>query len=188
MAPWPCLSFTPGRYHHHASKKAGILLNPCQSINTPLPAVNKVPSRWCHLALQHLPPYQHANPHMSRLRHSFAAARNDPGMPASLPAAQHSSGREGSSGKQGPKDSSAIDSAEAMQAAAPWSLMGRVVHSDRITLGLRPRQRLVILAAAQQLSISPADMEMRLQASSFYCAQILQSIGACRNLWVRSTH
>eukprot|EP00775_Hariotina_reticulata_P008155 gene8155-8348_t len=41
--------------------------------------------------------------------------------------------------------------------------MGRVVRSERLKLGSGSRQRLVILAAAQQLSISPEDMEMRLQ-------------------------
>jgi hypothetical protein len=41
--------------------------------------------------------------------------------------------------------------------------MGRVIRSERLALGHSPRQRLVLLAAATQAGLSPAEMEGRLQ-------------------------
>lgn len=44
-----------------------------------------------------------------------------------------------------------------------WSLMGRVVSSDRLVLGQGGRQRLVLLAAAKHAGVTPEVMTQRMQ-------------------------
>lgn len=49
-----------------------------------------------------------------------------------------------------------------------WSLMGRVVRSDRLVLGAGGQQRLKLLAAAREAGITPEEMQQRVQVCRYH--------------------